>query len=103
MEEIRIGDILMMPATIELDKKIKTMADNDIVVAVTSDSSLLAEIPYWCQLTGHNLVKARRRGGDYRFYVQRISEEDRRNRSQKNEARPITSVPEEEDESPRLT
>ncbi len=97
MDEIRIGDVLMMPATIELDRKIKTMPDNGIVVAVTADSSLLADIPSWCKLTGHRLLKAERKKGEYRFYIEKASEAERRNRPRLADIRPIAFGPDNDE------
>jgi TusA-related sulfurtransferase len=72
VDEMWIGALILMPAAVEIGKKIKAMEDHEVFIAVTDDDTMLIEIPQWCNLSGHKLLKVERRGEVIRFFIEKV-------------------------------
>ena len=97
IEEVWIGGLILMPATVDLGKKIKEMEDHDVFIAVTDDVSLLTEIPHWCNQSGHRLLKVERSGEELRFFIEKVSPYLRSKKQAPKDVRPVV-LPQEGDD-----
>ncbi len=89
IEEIWIGGLILMPAAVDLGKKIKEMSEHEVFIAVTDDVSMLTEIPQWCNISGHRLLKVDRKDDEIRFYLEKVPPFLRREKRSPQDVPPI--------------
>ena len=47
------------------------MAPGDVLALLASDPDAVADVPVWCRMTGHELVRRRRIGGVTGFLIRK--------------------------------
>ena len=55
-------------------KKMKEMKRGQVLEVLSDDIGILTDMPAWCQATGHQIVHTHQEGGQYRFYVRKLSD-----------------------------
>lgn len=73
IEEVWVGEVILMPVAVDIAKKIKQMQEHEVFIALTDNVSMLTEIPQWCNQSGHRLLKVERREEEVRFFIEKVS------------------------------
>ncbi|NMO17749.1 sulfurtransferase TusA family protein [Pyxidicoccus fallax] len=64
------GALCPMPI-LELAKAIRRVAPGTLVELISTDRGLEADLPAWCEATGHELVRMERREASYVGWVRK--------------------------------
>ncbi|HLL02894.1 MAG TPA: sulfurtransferase TusA family protein [Myxococcaceae bacterium] len=59
---------------IEIAKAMRRLAPGTLVELISTDRGLEADLPAWCEATGHTLVRMERREGTYVGWVRKAGE-----------------------------
>jgi len=59
---------------IEIAKAMRRLAPGTLVELISTDRGLEADLPAWCDATGHTLVRMERREGTYVGWVRKAGE-----------------------------
>jgi len=59
---------------IEIAKAMRRLAPGTLVELISTDRGLEADLPAWCEATGHTLVRMERRQGTYVGWVRKAGE-----------------------------
>ena len=64
----------LCPIPIHLtSKKMKEMKRGEVLEVLSDDIGILSDMPAWCRPTGHQILKTRHGGGEYRFYIRKLA------------------------------
>lgn len=64
------GALCPMPI-LEIAKAMRRLAPGTLVELISTDRGLEADLPAWCEATGHQLVRLERRGTSYVGWVRK--------------------------------
>jgi TusA-related sulfurtransferase len=64
------GALCPMPI-LEIAKAMRRLAPGTLVELISTDPGLEADLPAWCEATGHPLVRLERRGTSYVGWVRK--------------------------------
>ncbi|MBZ4416432.1 sulfurtransferase TusA family protein [Myxococcus sp. RHSTA-1-4] len=64
------GALCPMPI-LEIAKAIRRLSPGTVVELISTDRGLEADLPAWCEATGHVLVRMERRGTSYVGWVRK--------------------------------
>ena len=59
---------------LEIAKAIRRLAPGTLVELISTDRGLEADLPAWCEATGHTLVRMERREGTYVGWVRKAGQ-----------------------------
>jgi TusA-related sulfurtransferase len=59
---------------LEIAKAMRRLAPGTLVELISTDRGLEADLPAWCEATGHALVRMERREGTYVGWVRKAGE-----------------------------
>lgn len=59
---------------LEIAKAMRRLAPGTLVELISTDRGLEADLPAWCEATGHTLVHMERREGSYVGWVRKAGE-----------------------------
>jgi tRNA 2-thiouridine synthesizing protein A len=57
---------------LEIAKAIRSLPVGALVELISTDRGLEADLPAWCEATGHTLVRMERRGASYVGWVRKV-------------------------------
>ncbi len=59
---------------LEIAKAIRRLPVGTLVELISTDRGLEADLPAWCEATGHALLRLERRGASYVGWVRKVGE-----------------------------
>ena len=62
------GHLCPLP-NVHLAKKVKDMRSGQVLELLSDDRGSKADVPAWCESTGHQLLAAEDDGSVFRFYI----------------------------------
>lgn len=57
---------------IRLTRELKQFAAGDVVLVVSDKSSMIKDIPAYCSMTKHELLKQEHEGGLFHFWIKKL-------------------------------
>jgi TusA-related sulfurtransferase len=59
---------------LEIAKAIRPLPEGALIELISTDRGLEADLPAWCEATGHTLVRLERRGPSYVGWVRKVGQ-----------------------------
>lgn len=70
VHEVDARRLLCPMPVIRVQNAVKNAAPGDIISVVCTDPGTMSDIPAWCRINGHALLRAEKDGNEYFFEVE---------------------------------
>lgn len=70
--ELDARNLLCPLPVIRTQNKVKSLADGDILKVICTDPGALSDIPAWCRINGHQVVKTQQQGRELTIIIRII-------------------------------